>query len=103
MVDPHPYIETCKYDVCACGEKLNCYCNGISRYSEACAKQGVNIKWRVASVIPECGMFNEYLFNLFVLFERHDTTLDIYTLDTEATFQTLDTVATNSSRLKRWT
>eukprot|EP00795_Rhopilema_esculentum_P014538 gene14538-5605_t len=53
-VDPGAYIETCKYDVCACEDPLKCYCDSISRYTEACAKQGVVIRWRDNKVIPEC-------------------------------------------------
>lgn len=63
IVDPHPYVETCKYDVCACGEKLNCFCSAMSRYSEACAKQGVDIQWRNPSVSMECGLFIAFIYN----------------------------------------
>ncbi|CAH1257629.1 MUC5AC [Branchiostoma lanceolatum] len=47
-VDPFPYIETCKLDMCRCsnGSRKDCMCDALTQYSRACASHGISLSWR---------------------------------------------------------
>ena len=62
VVDPKPYIEQCKHDVCTCGNKNNdiraCECNAFATYARECALRGKVLDWRTSDM---CGKCTNYL------------------------------------------
>ena len=45
-VDPMPFVENCKQDVCACSGKQNCLCPVLEAYAQQCARHGLALDWR---------------------------------------------------------
>ncbi|KAG8236359.1 hypothetical protein J437_LFUL016579, partial [Ladona fulva] len=55
LVDPEPFYQDCLYDMCSCEGKIGpCLCPILSAYAKECAKQGLNLDWRME--IRECGI-----------------------------------------------
>lgn len=46
-VDPKPFVENCKQDVCGCSGKSDCLCSVLAAYAKQCSMQGVALNWRV--------------------------------------------------------
>lgn len=63
VVDPTPYFEACREDVCFGTEarENKSYCNAMAAYFRECARHGVNVDWRSENRCPaECPSDMEY-------------------------------------------
>lgn len=55
LVNPGPFQQFCRYDVCACGDGEECLCSALSAYAAACSARGVLLNWRSPSLCAlEC-------------------------------------------------
>lgn len=45
-VDPGPFMENCKQDVCACSGNRDCWCPALEAYAYQCARQGLTLSWK---------------------------------------------------------
>ena len=54
VVDPTPYFEACREDVCFSSEAREdeSYCNAMAAYFRECARHGVNVDWRSDNRCP---------------------------------------------------
>ncbi|XP_030587138.1 von Willebrand factor [Archocentrus centrarchus] len=46
LVNPAPFQQFCRYDVCACEDGEECLCSALSAYAAACSARGVLLNWR---------------------------------------------------------
>jgi len=46
VVDPLPFFESCKEDVCFYSAHPNSVCGSMSAYFRECARRGVHVDWR---------------------------------------------------------
>ncbi|KAK3790015.1 hypothetical protein RRG08_016329 [Elysia crispata] len=46
VVPPGPYLDSCRYDLCACLDEQVCLCDVIATYARECARAGVKVEWR---------------------------------------------------------
>ncbi|XP_076013062.1 zonadhesin, like [Genypterus blacodes] len=61
VVNPDPYFDNCKYDLCATGGQTVALCQAIESYADMCAAAGVPIKWRNSTFCPlKCPSGSEY-------------------------------------------
>lgn len=48
IIDPQPYLENCKYDVCMASGLRQFLCKALEAYAEACQEAGVQVQdWRM--------------------------------------------------------
>ncbi|XP_061572588.1 IgGFc-binding protein [Cololabis saira] len=53
VVDPQPYLENCKYDLCMGGGLRQFLCKALEAYTEACQDAGVQVQdWRKMAKCP---------------------------------------------------
>ncbi|XP_019623670.1 PREDICTED: uncharacterized protein LOC109469577 [Branchiostoma belcheri] len=54
MVDPNPYFEACKEDICfGASNRTSLECDSMEAYFRECTRQGISIAWRAPD---RCGM-----------------------------------------------
>ena len=46
VVDPSNLIGDCQYDVCRCGNPIDCVCSSFASYTKQCADNGKIVNWR---------------------------------------------------------
>ncbi|RUS81899.1 hypothetical protein EGW08_010326, partial [Elysia chlorotica] len=46
VVPPGPFLDSCRYDLCACLDEQICLCDVIATYARECARAGVKVEWR---------------------------------------------------------
>lgn len=47
VIDPQPYLQNCKYDVCMGGGLRHFLCRALEAYTEACQEAGIQVQdWR---------------------------------------------------------
>ncbi|XP_019745937.1 von Willebrand factor isoform X2 [Hippocampus comes] len=55
LVNPAPFQQFCRYDVCSCVDGEKCLCSALAAYAAACAAKGVLLRWRSPSLCQmEC-------------------------------------------------
>lgn len=52
VVDPAPYFESCKEDVCFYNGHPNSLCSSMAAYYRECTRRGVHINWRTEDLCP---------------------------------------------------
>ena len=52
VVDPAPYFESCKEDVCFYNAHPHSVCSSMAAYYRECTRRGVHIQWRTESLCP---------------------------------------------------
>uniref|UniRef100_A0A3Q3BQL9 Fc gamma binding protein n=1 Tax=Haplochromis burtoni TaxID=8153 RepID=A0A3Q3BQL9_HAPBU len=62
IIDPLPYIEDCKYDLCMGGGLRHFLCSAVEAYAEACQIAGVQVQeWRKKAQCPaKCPANSQY-------------------------------------------
>ncbi|XP_051916485.1 von Willebrand factor [Hippocampus zosterae] len=55
LVNPAPFQQFCRYDVCSCVDGEKCLCSALAAYAAACVAKGVLLHWRSPSLCQmEC-------------------------------------------------
>ena len=52
VVDPVPFFEACKEDVCFYGGDESSVCASMSAYFRECSRRGVHVDWRGPDLCP---------------------------------------------------